>query len=372
MVLQLQGSDTVRWIDRQVGRPLVLGSRPFHHKRTLPTSVETIGLLKLVAIGDTVLMSSIIADLAAKYPGARVILFAAAENAFIASLIPEITETVKLPGARPLRALRAIRKWDLDLFLDCESWLRVPALYSGWSRARFTVGFDTPGQGRGGLYDLSVQHSDQVHEVENYRALVESIGVPSGHPPRLVPSGALSPELYPKRPFAVLHPWASRTGGRSRNWPAERWAEIGAFLVGRGLDVVLTGGPADVESSAALSSVFRQHSVSVTDVAGKMSLTAVADFLASSSCVVSVNTGIMHIAAALGVPTVGLNGPTAALRWGPVGDRVASVNASLPGCGFLNLGWEYKGNRTDCMDGVSVDAVLTALDHLLDKISDRE
>jgi Glycosyltransferase family 9 (heptosyltransferase)/D5 N terminal like len=70
-----------------------------------------------------------------------------------------------------------------------------------------------------------------------------------------------------------------------------------------------------------------------------------------------LNTGLMHLAAATGTSTIALNGPTSAQRWGPVGERVVSVNSDLAGCGFLNLGFEYNGQRTDCMHGISVERV---------------
>src|SRR5918911_1069323 len=75
----------------------------------------------------------------------------------------------------------------------------------------------------------------------------------------------------------------------------------------------------------------------------------------------SSSTGVMHLAAASGAPTVSLNGPTSEARWGPVGERVRSVNADLPGCGYLNLGFEYDRGRTDCMRAISVDRVAEAV-----------
>ena len=80
---------------------------------------------------------------------------------------------------------------------------------------------------------------------------------------------------------------------------------------------------------------------------------------------VSVNTGIMHLAAATGAPTISLNGPTDPARWGPVGERAVSVDSCLEGCGYLYYGWEYKGRRTDCMDGIEFERVLSALDEAL-------
>jgi ADP-heptose:LPS heptosyltransferase len=95
-------------------------------------------------------------------------------------------------------------------------------------------------------------------------------------------------------------------------------------------------------------------------VAGRYRLDEVIDLIGSAKCVVSVNTGLMHLAAAVGVPTVGLNGPTSAKRWGPIGPNVVCINSDLPGCGYLNLGFEYDGRRTDCMRGISVDRVVSA------------
>jgi heptosyltransferase I len=95
--------------------------------------------------------------------------------------------------------------------------------------------------------------------------------------------------------------------------------------------------------------------------AGRYDLGQIVDLVSDSRCVVSVNTGVMHIAAAAGAPTVSLNGPTSERRWGPVGERAVSVNSELPGCGYLYFGWEYDGERKDCMQGISVERVLEAV-----------
>jgi ADP-heptose:LPS heptosyltransferase len=87
--------------------------------------------------------------------------------------------------------------------------------------------------------------------------------------------------------------------------------------------------------------------------------------LAACEFVVSVNTGVMHLAALVGARTVSLEGPVPVRRWGPVGARVRSVESALPNCGYLHLGFEYAGQRSDCMDGVSVDAVHAAINDLL-------
>ena len=80
--------------------------------------------------------------------------------------------------------------------------------------------------------------------------------------------------------------------------------------------------------------------------------------------VVSVNTGVMHLAAIVGAPTVSINGPNRNGRWGPVGPRALGVEAPGPGCGYLHLGFNFDGQATDCMERISVEQVATAAEQV--------
>jgi len=83
--------------------------------------------------------------------------------------------------------------------------------------------------------------------------------------------------------------------------------------------------------------------------------------MADAACVVSVNTGNMHLAAALNVPVVGLHGPTNPARWGPIGGNAQIVRPSSDECCYLNLGWEYPRNPPDCMGAIAVEQVSLAV-----------
>jgi heptosyltransferase-3 len=54
---------------------------------------------------------------------------------------------------------------------------------------------------------------------------------------------------------------------------------------------------------------------------------------------------------------VGLHGPTSEARWGPIGPYAVAISAQGPGCGYLNLGFEYPA-RCDCMLRITVEQVL--------------
>ena len=62
-----------------------------------------------------------------------------------------------------------------------------------------------------------------------------------------------------------------------------------------------------------------------------------------------------------------MNGPVPGRRWGPLGERAVSIDAYGEGCGYLNLGFEYKNQRTDCMELIKPDRVFRLLKESLER-----
>jgi heptosyltransferase III len=350
----------LRMLDRRLG-PLIVAAGGLRAKRPPPTDPRKIGLLDGTAIGDTVMMSAVARDVAATHRDAEIIFFASAPTLSVARRIDGV-HAVPIELTKPRAAVTTIRKQQLDVLLDFGPWPRVEAVYSLLSGSRFTAGFRAEGQRRHFGYDRWVDYSSRVHALQNFRELAKVIGVDSRSPPRLEPPGRVSGARLPPQPYAVFHLWAAGVKRTLKEWPAERWRALAAALVARGFTIALTGAKADEARTRAFvagsSQPLRRR---LLDLTGKHDLDELLDVLADSRCVVSVNTGVMHLAAAVGAATVALNGPTAEHRWGPIGNRATSVNSDFPDCGYLHLGWEYDGHRTDCMEGISVERVLDAV-----------
>ena len=362
--MTLRGNSLLRRTDRLVGVPLVFLLGLLRRRRRLPSRPASVGLLKTSAIGDTVLLSAVVADLRRALPDTRLVFFAGADNAGLLSSVDGLDERVTLPVGRPLSAITALRRHRVDVLLDFGSWPRIDAVLAACSGSGCTVGFRTEGQKRHYAHDVVVEHLDSVHELDNYRRLLAAIGVEPGSPPALSPPGAWPVDELP-RPYAVLHLFAGGYRSELREWPDARWRELAGKLDARGFGVVLTGAEHERERAEAFAASCELPFGRLVDLAGRLSLTDLLDVVAGSALVVSVNTGLMHIAGAAGVPTVALNGPTSERRWGPVGEASVSVNSRYHGCGFLNLGGEYRGRREDCMDGIPIEDVLAAVDGLV-------
>jgi ADP-heptose:LPS heptosyltransferase len=353
-----RGDRRLRALDRTVGVALLAVAGRFRRRRPRPDEIGRIGILKSTGIGDMILLSGVARDVAAAFPAATVFVIAGRDNVDVGRLI-EGVEVVTLPIDEPLEAIRRLRALSLDVLLDFGQWTRVEAICSFFSAARFTIGFDTPGQRRHYCYDTTVRHSGDVHELENYRRLVAAIGVDSHAVPRL--GDPRSNGRGPAERFVVFHLWPGGYRSELKEWPLESWRDLARRLAEQGYSIVLTGSGADAERTERFARSCRGLGRPIESVAGRYALSELQDLLRRSSCVVSVNTGVMHLAAAVGAPTVALNGPTSEVRWGPIGERVRSVNADLPGCGYLNLGFEYERGRTDCMRAISVDRVAEAV-----------
>jgi heptosyltransferase III len=153
-----------------------------------------------------------------------------------------------------------------------------------------------------------------------------------------------------------------------KQWPEERWVELARVLLDRGLDVIVTGAPADAAATEHMILAGKALGIRVRSFAGQLDLVQTSSVLAAARLVVSVNTGIMHLAAAVGVPVVALHGPTNPARWGPLGSHcvpiVPDAPPQVPTC-YLNLGFEFPTNAEPCMEYISVAKVLSAVDRML-------
>jgi lipopolysaccharide heptosyltransferase III len=163
----------------------------------------------------------------------------------------------------------------------------------------------------------------------------------------------------------VLHLWAGGSAAKLKQWPMGRWVALAEDLAAKDYDIVLTGSATQrglcQSVIAAIKSAFRAR---VRNIAGA-SLRETLWILSRAKLVVSVDTGVMHMAAALATPLIALHGPSSALRWGPVSENAVVVKPPLGGCGFLNLGFEKRRNAPACMNAITYASVKAACDALL-------
>ena len=323
-----------------------------------PKDIKYIGIFAFAAIGDSILSSCLLPVLRYRYPQAKITVFASPANAVIYSILSGYDELIVLPITKPVRSLKTLSAYSFDVLIDTSQWTKLSAIYSLLAKARFKIGFKTPGQYRHAAYDEYVHHSNSIHELENFEKLLKPLGINQRGTvaldlPKIVSQEVHGIDIEILKPYIIFHPWASGTRSELREWPISYWVELSKKMLEANLHN-------QVEAIKLAQRIGGGEKVEV--MAGVLSFAEVARLILGANAVVSVNTGIAHLADQLKVPTIALNGPTNSARWGLVNPN--SINIDVPkinGGGFLSLGFEYPNNSQYLMDHISVQAVDSAL-----------
>lgn len=130
--------------------------------------------------------------------------------------------------------------------------------------------------------------------------------------------------------LVLLHPGA---GWPLKRWPPEFWAAVADHLVAAGWQVALTGVAAErALHDAILAHLKRPLAAQVHSLAGALSLPALAGLYTLARLVIAIDSGPLHLAAAVGSPLVGIYGPFGPALFGPLGDaaRLRVLTQHLP------------------------------------------
>jgi lipopolysaccharide heptosyltransferase II len=349
-------------------------------RRTTDVQPMRVLLLRLERIGDLLMTHGAIARARQLWPDAQIDLAVGSWNAPLARLMPEVSQVdvLDVPWlARegtglswPALVARA-RDWRTrryDLVVNFEPDIRSNAL--AWlSGARHRAGYWTGGGGA--FLTTALAFEPTAHVDTNASQLLDVFAASDAaampeHTARLIPDAAsasaaaeILAQVPPDHRLIGLHV----AGGReSKQWHLARFAEVGRTLAAEGrVTLVLTGGPGDRALVDAVKADLRD--APVVDTAGALDLPATAALLSRLTMLVTGDTGPMHLASAVGTPVIALFGPSDPRRYGPLATHQQVLRVQLPcsPCGQVRLPPERcRGHVPDCMDGITVAAVVDA------------
>jgi len=355
------------------------------------TSLKRALVIKLRHHGDVLLASPVFSVLKARAPQLEIDALVYADTAPMLSLHPAICEvhtidrTWKKQGllaqataeAKLFSALRQ-RRYGLIIHLTEHprgAWL------SRLLRPRYAVAQKLSGKGdfwRGSFTHLYGQPLNaRRHTVERNLDALRRVGIqPEAAEKRLT----LMPGPAAKaRADALLAQYGLTAGNFIHIHPTSRWlfkcwtaAKVAALLdalSSMGLKTVLTAAPDAKEKemlASVLAAVGNETRRGLIDLGGQLTLKELAAISGRAQMFVGVDSAPMHIAAAMGTPTVALFGPSGELEWGPwgVSSRViASANHPCRPCGIDGCG---GGKLSECLTSLQVEQVLIAVRELLE------
>ena len=255
-------------------------------------------------------------------------------------------------GQEVARFVEALRKEEYDLVLDLQGLLKS-ALLVALARARLKAGFANHREGSTHFYNyLLPPYDPDEHAVRRYLSALIPLGIEPAEPRFPLPP---LPEGVSQRfgllsPYVVLIPCARWP---TKRWPQSYWQELARELLRRDRQPVFVGAAGDIPYVDEIVSGVE----GAVSLCGKLNLLELAALLKEAREVVSVDTGPMHLAAAVGARVIAVFGPTAPWRTGPFGrDHVVlSPSLSCSPC------FRRRCDRVRCLEEITPAQVLAFL-----------
>ncbi|MGZ5854138.1 MAG: glycosyltransferase family 9 protein [Xanthobacteraceae bacterium] len=273
-------------------------------------------VVALRRIGDVLLTTPLVRSLRRAWPKAQLDILVFSDTTGILSGNPDIDHVVTMP-ARPsvvqslALAARIAKRYDLAISTQGGDRPTFFAAVAGRKSVSLVGGMGLMSSFKKFLLTHGVATFANTHRVEEMLRIADAIGI-ARVGEIVCPAGANGPDASSHTPYAVLHPAPMF---QYKRWTDTGWRQIAAELSQRGLQVVVTGGPAP-EERAYLDRVLN-GSVDVKRLDGKLSWPQLAALAGKAQVFVGPDTSVTHLAAATGVATIALYGPTDPRLWGP-------------------------------------------------------
>jgi heptosyltransferase-1 len=305
---------------------------------------DRILVVRLGAMGDIIHTLPAVATLRRSFPRARITWLVESRWRVLLDGNPAVDEVAEFDRAGGFggmwRSARVLRSRGFDLGIDFQGLIKsAAAMRLAGPGVRWGQGSPRERVARSFYTDTAEVGAAGRHIVEQHLELVGAAGggdrdvsfaVPAGRPEGVLPEG----------PFVLASPWA---GWVSKQWPLENYAELARMMEAKWRLPLVLNVPPGQEVGVALP-------IHVSGIAGLIDATR------RAVAVVGVDSGPLHLAAALGKPGVAIFGPTDPARNGPYGGsmRVLRVRGA-------ETSYRREGTYSAAMSAVTPEEVLGAL-----------
>jgi len=216
-----------------------------------------------------------------------------------------------------------LREQEYDIVVDLQGLLKS-ALVTRLARGKRRIGPSFHREGAGLLYDAVAGPRDKNrHAVEENLDIIRYLGLTPLKPefPVRFPPWQVT-EKRPRVAFLPVSRW------HTKNWPVSCFADTGARLLkAKDVSLFIVGGRNDMSVCAELELGLGRQAV---NMAGKLGLAETGGLLKEMDLLISNDSGPVHMAAAVGTPTLVVFGPSDPKRTGPYGDHHRVASAHLP------------------------------------------
>ncbi len=357
--LTLIASAVVQWLFYRTPLP-----KDFAPKRIL--------VVKLDHLGDVLLATPVFSNLRQAYPDAELHALTGTWSRVVLERHPDVNKVLEYNSpvfcrtGRPTSLRETFQRYKQ---LRHQKYDLLVALRSDWRAICFALLRVTPKRlDRATLQvanKLGFPQFTGIHETTRNLDVLRKAGVPTPIQTTIFSVTAADEkwasdfleafQIDKERPLIAIHPGSPIP---IKRWMPERYAELADWLIARKRAQILFVGVEDeIPIITDIQGLMRAET---NNVAGKTSLTQLASILQTCSVFIGNDSGPMHLAAAVGTPTIGLYGPGDPTRFGPVGTMCETIRrkTDCPPCPETTCRFGADG----CMSKIQVADVIQTLE----------
>ncbi len=319
----------------------------------LPDEINKILIIRPGGLGDAILLIPMIKKLQSSLPGIQINILAEKRNY-------KAFELINLPGDiynyDNLEDYKYFFKYKYyDLVIDTEQWHRLSSLFARFL-GKYSVGYATNLRKKN--FDLRVNYFHSDYEVESFLNMYEKI----------CEKFNISCDRSWAIPFIKLNNLKKNnklvcifTGASIdyRKWNIQKYAKLIKKLINEGFRISLIGGKEDIEFNEKISALI---DIDIENYTGKTTLSETAKIISQSNVLFSTDSGILHLAVALGIKTVSMFGSGIQEKWGPKGEKHIVINKKLDCSPCTRFGNTPKCHKNaECMKNIEIQEVFEAV-----------
>ncbi|AMG30455.1 lipopolysaccharide heptosyltransferase family protein [Grimontia hollisae] len=342
------------------------------------TPPQSLCILRLSAIGDVCNAMAAVQAIQSQWPDTRITWIAGkAEAALLTPLLPDVTVIAfdKKQGIKGMKAVwQSLKGQQFDALLHMQSAIRASVLSLG-IKAKYRLGFDKVRASdlQSWFTNIKVPSPASPHVLDGFMAFTEMLGLAPQTPTWKI-SLAKEDIVWAKaqlrdKPTLIVAPAASKA---FKNWTAEGYAAVIEHAMKKGFDVILAGGPGQIEIALG-QAIENQLSQPVKNLIGKTTLLQLLALEKEASLVLAPDSGPAHLANAVNTPVIGLYAHHNPARTGPYNWRqyVVSVYAEAieaeTGKTVEQVSWRTRVKDENAMQRITIESVIARFDDVTEK-----
>jgi heptosyltransferase-2 len=325
-------------------------------------------------IGDAILTIPAMASIRATYPHAHIAVLVKPWVADIYKLFSAVDEVIIYENkhdtpAGVFRLARMLKNRNFDAAILLQNAIEA-AIIAFMARIPLRAGYDS--DARGLLLTHSVKRTKEirkVHQIEYYSEMVKALGCVSVDREmrletriNIQDARSIVKKYIPETNKAIIGIAPGATYGPAKKWFPDRFAAVADKLSDSfSMQVILLGSKADWETAEEVRKAAR---IKLINLAGKTNLREAIYLISQCRLFLSNDSGLMHIAGALNIPTVAIFGSTNPITTSPAGNNTAIVHQNVSCSPCLE---ETCPTDFCCMKLISVENVFAAAQNILNK-----